>query len=69
LPKALQGFADNISLHHIYHIHPRIPNYDLQQAYDEVPMFQAVEPLTIRKSLKSLRTNLRDEERQKLVSF
>ena len=58
MPKALQGFADNIGLHHIYHIHPRIQNCNLQQAYEEVPVFQAVEPLTIRKSLKSLRMNL-----------
>jgi len=69
LPKVLQWFTGNIGLHHVHHIRPRIPNYNLQQAYDEVGVFQTVKPVTIGGSLKSLRMNLWDEERQKLVSF
>jgi hypothetical protein len=59
----------NIGLHHIHHIRPRIPNYNLQQCYDDLPAMRAVTPLTIRGSLKSLRMNLWDEDAQKLVSF
>jgi omega-6 fatty acid desaturase (delta-12 desaturase) len=69
LPKVLQWFTGNIGLHHIHHVRPRIPNYSLQRCYDEVPAMQAVEPLTIRKSLKALRFDLYDEQRRKLVSF
>ena len=69
LPKVLQWFTGNIGLHHIHHVRPRIPNYNLQQCYDEVPAMQAVEPLTVRKSLKSLGLHLWDEEQQKLVGF
>jgi omega-6 fatty acid desaturase (delta-12 desaturase) len=69
LPRLLQWFTGNIGLHHIHHVRPRIPNYSLQQCYDEVPAFQAVEPLTILSSLKSLRMNLWDEKQHKLVSF
>ena len=69
LPKVLQWFTGNIGLHHIHHVRARIPNYSLQRCYDEVPAMQAVEPLTIRKSLKALRFDLYDEQRQKLVSF
>lgn len=69
LPKVLQWFTGNIGLHHIHHVRPRIPNYHLQRCYDEVPAMQEVQPLTIRESLKSLRMNLWDEERQELVSF
>jgi omega-6 fatty acid desaturase (delta-12 desaturase) len=69
LPKVLQWFTGNIGLHHIHHVRPRIPNYNLQQCYDEVPAMQAVEPLTMRKSLKSLGLHLWDEEQQKLVGF
>ncbi len=69
LPRLLQWFTGNIGLHHIHHLRPRIPNYNLQQCYDNTPPLQAVQPLTIRGSLKSLRMNLWDEERQKLVSF
>jgi len=69
LPRVLQWFTGNIGLHHIHHVRPRIPNYNLQQCYDDTPALQAVRPLTIRRSLQSLRMNLWDEKRQKLVSF
>jgi omega-6 fatty acid desaturase (delta-12 desaturase) len=69
LPRILQWFTGNIGLHHIHHLRPRIPNYNLQQCYDETPPLQAVTPLSIRRSLKSLWMNLWDEEQQKLVSF
>jgi acyl-lipid omega-6 desaturase (Delta-12 desaturase) len=69
LPKVLQWFTSNIGLHHIHHLHPLIPNYHLQGFYDAEPAAQAVQPVTIRRSLKSLRFNLWDEKEQKLVSF
>ncbi|MEI7834500.1 MAG: fatty acid desaturase [bacterium] len=69
LPKLLQWFTGNIGLHHIHHLRPRIPNYHLQQAYDSSPVLQAVKPLTLRSSLKSLSLNLYDEPQHRLVSF
>ena len=69
LPKVLQWVTGNIGLHHIHHVRPLIPNYNLPQCYDEISALQAVEPLTVRRSLKSLRMNLWDERKQKLVSF
>jgi omega-6 fatty acid desaturase (delta-12 desaturase) len=69
LPKMLQWVTGNIGLHHIHHVRPRIPNYNLQQCYDEMPVLQDVEPLTIRRSLKSLSMNLWDEEEHTLVGF
>jgi omega-6 fatty acid desaturase (delta-12 desaturase) len=69
LPRVLQWVSGNIGLHHVHHLRPRIPNYNLQQCYDNIPAVQVVEPLTIRRSLKSLRLNLWDERNGKLVSF
>jgi len=46
LPKLLQWITGNIGLHHIHHVRPRIPNYELQRCYDEVPAMQVVKPLT-----------------------
>ena len=69
LPKVLQWFTGNIGLHHIHHIRPRIPNYNLQQCYDEVTAVQNVKPLSIRESLKSVWMKLWDEKRHTLVSF
>lgn len=69
LPKVLQWIVGNIGLHHIHHVRANIPNYNLQRCYNEVPVLQAVTPITLRKSLKSLWLNLWDEQKQKLVSF
>jgi omega-6 fatty acid desaturase (delta-12 desaturase) len=69
LPKVLQWCTGNIGLHHIHHLRPRVPNYRLQQCYDDIPALQAVEPVTLRSSLKSLWMNLWDEERQRMVGF
>ena len=69
LPQVLQWCTGNIGLHHIHHLRPRIPNYKLQRCYDRVPAMQAVTPLTLSTSLRSLRMNLWDERQQKLVSF
>ena len=65
----LQWFTGNIGLHHIHHLRPRIPNYNLQKCYDEIAELQAVKPLTLGKSLSCLWMNLWDEQEQKMVSF
>jgi omega-6 fatty acid desaturase (delta-12 desaturase) len=69
LPKILQWGSGNIGLHHIHHVRPGIPNYNLQQCLDDIPLLRNVEPLTIRRSLDSLWMNLWDEKQQRLVSF
>ena len=69
LPKILQWLSGNIGLHHIHHARPGIPNYHLQQCYDEIPEMQEVKPITMPVSLQSIRLNLYDEENRKLVSF
>lgn len=47
LPRILQWFTGNIGLHHIHHLRPRIPNYNLQQCYDNTPPLREVKPLPI----------------------
>jgi omega-6 fatty acid desaturase (delta-12 desaturase) len=69
LPKVLQWFTGNIGLHHIHHVRPNIPNYNLQQCYDDVQAFQAGIPITIWTSLNMLRLSLYDEKQRKLISF
>ncbi len=69
LPKVLQWFSGNIGFHHIHHLSPRIPNYELERAHKSEPMFQNVKPLTVRTSLRSLTFRLWDEGRRKLIGF
>ena len=69
LPKVLQWFSGNIGFHHIHHLSPRIPNYNLQRCHESHPLFSSVKPVTFRRSLKSLAYRLWDESRRKLVGF
>ena len=69
LPGFLQWFTGSIGFHHVHHLSPAIPNYNLEKCHREHPMFQEVKPLTLRSSLKSLRLRLWDEQRRKLVSY
>lgn len=69
LPKVLQWFSGNIGFHHIHHLSPRIPNYNLERCHEADPMFQSVKPVTLLASLKSFNLRLWDEQRKKLVGF
>ncbi len=69
LPRILQWFSGNIGFHHIHHLSPRIPNYNLERCHKADPMFQEVKPLTFFESLKSLRYRLWDEKLGKLVGY
>jgi omega-6 fatty acid desaturase (delta-12 desaturase) len=69
LPKLLQFFTANIGLHHVHHLATRVPNYHLQRAHDENPMFHSVPTLSLWDGLKATRLKLWDEDRQKLVTF
>jgi omega-6 fatty acid desaturase (delta-12 desaturase) len=69
LPKLLQWFTGNIGFHHIHHLSPAIPNYNLERCHIETPMFQQVKPVTLWRSLKSLSFRLWDEQRRKLVGY
>jgi len=69
LPKVLQWFSGNIGFHHIHHLNPRIPNYNLERCHNSHEIFTSIPPLTLRTSLKSLSLRLWDEESKTLVGF
>ena len=67
-PPLLQWFSGNIGFHHIHHLSPKVPNYNLEKCYKENPLFQK-KPMTFLESLRSAKYSLWDEEKQKLVTF
>jgi omega-6 fatty acid desaturase (delta-12 desaturase) len=69
LPKVLQWFTGNIGFHHIHHLSPRIPNYNLERCHTENPLLQRVVQLTLWASFKTTSLALWDEEKRTLVSF
>lgn len=69
LPKILQWFSGNIGFHHIHHLSPRIPNYNLEKCHKAEPLFTTVKPVTLLSSVRSLTFRLWDEQQRRLVSF
>ncbi|MEJ7813283.1 MAG: fatty acid desaturase [Gemmatimonadaceae bacterium] len=69
LPRALEWITGSIGLHHVHHLDPKIPNYNLRQCHEENGIFQGVPELTLRGSLRTLRLRLWDPQQGRLVGF
>jgi acyl-lipid omega-6 desaturase (Delta-12 desaturase) len=69
LPKSLRFVTGNIGYHHIHHLSVRIPNYNLQRAHEENPIFHSVPTLSLWDGLSAVRLKLWDEQRSRLVTF
>jgi omega-6 fatty acid desaturase (delta-12 desaturase) len=69
LPRALQFFTGNIGFHHVHHLNARIPNYNLQRAHEENPIFHQVPTLSLWDGLRAVRLKLWDQRRGRLVTF
>jgi omega-6 fatty acid desaturase (delta-12 desaturase) len=69
LPRVFQWFTGNIGFHHVHHLSPRIPNYQLERCHRENPEFQRVTTLTILEGIRTMRLKLWDEESGRLVGF
>ena len=68
LPAILRWFTGNIGYHHIHHLGSRIPNYKLQQCFEENPLFQ-VKRMTFWSSFKTLRLRLWDEANKRMITW
>ena len=53
----------------MHHLSARIPNYNLQRAHEENPMFHTVPTLTLWDGMRAVRLKLWDEDQKRLVSF
>ncbi|HEX4034627.1 MAG TPA: fatty acid desaturase [Solirubrobacteraceae bacterium] len=69
LPAVLQYFTGNIGLHHVHHLCARIPNYNLQAAHDENPIFHDVPTLSLWDGLRAVQLKLWDEDARRLVGW
>jgi omega-6 fatty acid desaturase (delta-12 desaturase) len=69
LPRVLQFFTGSIGLHHVHHLNPKIPNYNLQRAHDETPLFHDVPAVSLWGGLRAVRLKLWDEDAGRLVTW
>ncbi len=69
LPAIMQWFSGNIGFHHIHHLSPRIPNYNLARCHYENDIFRNIKPVTLFRSLTALNLRLWDEVTNRMISF
>jgi omega-6 fatty acid desaturase (delta-12 desaturase) len=69
LPKLLQWITGNIGFHHVHHLSPKVPNYNLEKAHNATPPLQKATTITLSTSLKALHFRLWDEENKCFISF
>ncbi|WP_153722511.1 fatty acid desaturase [Sporosarcina cascadiensis] len=69
LPRVLQWATGNIGFHHVHHLAPRVPNYNLEMAHELTPPLQKATTITLKTSLESLRYRLYDPANKKFITF
>ncbi|MGF7031340.1 omega-6 fatty acid desaturase (delta-12 desaturase) [Paenibacillus mucilaginosus] len=69
LPKVLQWITGNIGFHHVHHLSPKVPNYNLEKAHNATPPLQKATTITLRTSFQSLKFKLWDEQAKNFISF
>jgi omega-6 fatty acid desaturase (delta-12 desaturase) len=69
LPQPMRFFSGNIGLHHVHHLSAKVPNYNLQRAQDEVPLFADVPVQTFADGVRAIRLKLIDPAGGRLVTW
>ena len=70
LPKILQWISGNIGFHHVHHLNPKIPNYNLEACHNNSEVLQkAVKTIDFLEGFKSIGLDLIDDNSGELVRF
>ncbi|WP_153731163.1 fatty acid desaturase [Sporosarcina obsidiansis] len=69
LPRILQWATGNIGFHHVHHLAPRVPNYNLEMAHELTPPLHKATTITLKTSLESLRYRVYDPANKKFITF
>lgn len=70
LPKIFQWFSGNIGFHHLHHLSPAIPNYNLQECYLNNEILRSnSKKIRFFEGLRSVGLDLIDEKSGRLVRF
>jgi omega-6 fatty acid desaturase (delta-12 desaturase) len=65
----LRWLSGNSGYHHIHHLFPEIPNYNMERCLRGVPEFQTVDTIGLRDAWRALFLRLWDEDQRQLIRF
>jgi len=69
LPGILRWFTGSIGYHHVHHLNPSIPNYNLSRCENNLTDLHQTKPIGLFSSLKALSLRLWDEDSEKMIGF
>jgi len=70
LPKIMQWISGNIGFHHVHHLNPKIPNYNLEACHNNNEVLQKeVKTIEFLEGFKSIGLDLIDDNSGELVRF
>ena len=70
LPRMFHWLTGNIGYHHIHHLNPLVPNYELARCHHENPILDKVaNKITFIQSLRCIYNKLWDEDQQRMISY
>jgi acyl-lipid omega-6 desaturase (Delta-12 desaturase) len=70
LPRLFHWLTGNIGYHHIHHLNPLVPNYQLARCHHENPILDRVaNKITFLESLKCIFHKFWDEEQERMISL
>jgi omega-6 fatty acid desaturase (delta-12 desaturase) len=69
LPQPFQFFTGNIGIHHVHHLSAKVPNYNLQRAHDENPIFRDVPVLNAWDGAVAVRLKVIDPQAGRLLTW
>lgn len=70
LPRMFHWLTGNIGYHHIHHLNPLVPNYELARCHNENPILdQVANKITFIESLRCMFNKLWDEEQERMITF
>jgi len=70
VPKLFNWLTGNIGIHHVHHLNPAIPNYNLKKCIEENPWLNQFPTIIgLRESFSLISNKLWDETQERMISF
>ncbi|MEK7380767.1 MAG: fatty acid desaturase [Gemmatimonadota bacterium] len=69
LPRVLDWITGSIGFHHVHHLSPKIPNYNLRKCHEENTLFHQARVLTMWESVKTFSLKLWDEDERRMLRW